>query len=135
MIKRCGLYIRVSTDLQAKEIEGSLKTQRQRLEEELARRSTSECQWLAVKVYEERGRSGKDTNRPEFQNMLQDIKDGFIDVVACTELSRVSRSVVDFLKFIHFLEEHRCDFLCLKQQFDTTTSHGKLLSTITVALS
>ena len=135
MIKRCGLYIRVSTDLQAKEIEGSLKTQHQRLEEELARRSTSECQWLAVKVYEERGRSGKDTNRPEFQHMLQDIKDGFIDVVACTELSRVSRSVVDFLKFIHFLEEHHCDFLCLKQQFDTTTSHGKLLITITVALA
>ncbi len=135
MIKRCGLYIRVSTDLQAKEIEGSLKTQRQRLEEELARRGAEECQWVVLKVYEERGRSGKDTNRPEFQSMLQDIKDGLIDVVACTELSRVSRSVIDFLKFVHFLEEYRCDFLCLKQNFDTTTSHGKLLVTITVALA
>ena len=81
MIKRCGLYVRVSTDLQAKEIEGSLKTQRQRLEEELERRSSTDCKWVAVKVYEERGRSGKDTNRPEFQSMLQDIRDGLIDVV------------------------------------------------------
>ena len=135
MIKRAGLYIRVSTDLQAKEIEGSLKTQRQRLLEELERRSTEDCKWVAVKVYEERGRSGKDTNRPEFQQLLQDVKDELIEVVACTELSRVSRSVIDFLKFVHFLEEHRCDFLCLKQNFDTTTSHGKLLVTITVALA
>lgn len=135
MIKRCGLYIRVSTDLQAKEIEGSLKTQRQRLEEELVRRSTADCKWVAVKVYEEQGRSGKDTNRPEFQQLLQDVRDDLIEVVACTELSRVSRSVIDFLKFAQFLEEHRCSFLCLKQNFDTTTSHGKLLVTMVVALA
>jgi len=90
---------------------------------------------VKVKVYEERGRSGKDTNRPEFQRLHKDIEDGLIEVVACTELSRISRSVIDFLKFVKFLEEHRCDFLCLKQNFDTTTSHGKLLITITVALA
>ncbi|MBI3615145.1 MAG: recombinase family protein [Candidatus Omnitrophica bacterium] len=135
MVKRCGLYIRVSTDLQAKEIEGSLKTQRQRLEEDLRRRSNGKCQWIGAKIYEERGRSGKNTNRPEFQQLLHEIKEGLIDVVACTELSRISRSLSDFLRFTQFLHEQRCDLLCLKQNFDTTTPHGKLLMVITAALA
>ena len=132
---RCGLYIRVSTSKQAAEEEGSLKSQVQRLKEEMERRSQRGAPWVETKVYVEEGVSGKDFNRPRFIEMVQDIKAGLIDTVICTELSRVSRSVVDFLTFTKFLESHKTGFVCLKQQFDTTTPHGKVLITICVALA
>ncbi len=67
--------------------------------------------------------------------MANDIKSGLIDTVVITELSRVSRSVIDFLNFAQFLKNHHADFVCLKQQFDTISPSGKVLVTICVALA
>lgn len=132
---RCGLYVRVSTAMQAAEEEGSLKSQVQRLQEEMKRRSRNGEPWVETKVYVEEGASGKDLNRPKFIEMVKDIKEGKIDTVICTELSRVSRSVIDFLNFTLFLQNYKAGFLCLKQQFDSTTPHGRILITICVALA
>ena len=66
--------------------------------------------------------------------MLSDIAGGRIDTVMVTELSRINRSVVDFLAFMKFCKDHGADFICLQYDFDTTTPMGKMLITIMAAL-
>ena len=118
-----GLYLRVSTQEQAQSREGSIRSQLQRLQEHLGIKDPG-SRYL---VYEERGRSGKNTDRPEFQRMLDDMQKGVISAVLCTELSRVSRSVIDFHQFLEFCERHKVGLICLREQFDTTTAHGRLI--------
>jgi site-specific DNA recombinase len=134
-MRRCGLYVRVSTDNQAREPEGSLKNQTQRLREALHTHSLSGDPWKEVKSYVEEGYSGKNINRPRFKEMLMDIQQGVIDTVLCTELSRISRSVLDFLKILEFFERYNIEFIVLKQNIDTTTPFGKVVFTILVALA
>lgn len=132
-----GFYIRVSTERQARETEGSLVSQKQRLEAEVARRNQgSGKRWGEVaRIYIEEGRSGKDTNRPEYQKMLRDVQLGVVNTVMVTELSRLSRSVSDFLKFMELLHEHNADFICPQYDFDTTNAAGRVFVIILMALS
>jgi site-specific DNA recombinase len=132
-----GLVIRVSTDRQAMNPEGSLKTQLQRLHQHIEYK-TAVCgeDWTEVRVYELRGISGKCSARSaEFQEMFADIRSGRVNTVLCTALERVCRSVKDFLHFFEFLNEHGVEFVCLKQNYDTTTAQGKLFVTIMMALA
>jgi len=137
-IRKVGFYIRVSTDRQAKEMEGSLVSQQQRLEAEVARKNLSSggAKWGEVaRVYIEEGRSGKDTNRPEYQKMMRDVQLGVVNTVMVTELSRLSRSVSDFLKFMEVLSDHQGDFICPQYDFDTTNAAGRVFVIILMALS
>lgn len=133
-MKRCGLYVRVSTDNQSSP-EGSLKSQMQRLEEELIRKSSAGDPWSATKRYVEEGYSGKNMNRPKFKELLRDIRTGAIDTVVCTELSRISRSLKDFLAIIEYFNKFKVELIVIKQNIDTTTPIGKVIFTILVALS
>lgn len=131
--KRYGLYVRVSTEEQARSKEGSITSQIQRLEEYLRAKNHVTPQYT---LYKEEGKSAKDTNRLEYQKLLQDIKERKIDIVMCTELSRFSRSVSDFLKFIEFANEYNVQFISIKESdFDTTRPHGKLMTIICMALA
>jgi site-specific DNA recombinase len=67
--------------------------------------------------------------------MFTDIEKRRVDTVIVTELSRLSRSVKDFLMFIEFLERHEADFICPQLNFDTTTPAGRVFITILVALA
>ena len=83
-----------------------------------------------------RGVSGKDSVRsPEFERLFADIRAERINTVLCTALDRVCRSVKDFLHFFEFLNEHNVEFVCLKQNYDTTSPQGKLFITIMMALA
>ena len=139
MTRQVGFYIRVSTEKQAKEVEGSLASQKQRLETEVARKNNSQPSgrpWgEVVRVYVEEGRSGKDTNRPEYQKMLNDVRNGIVNTVMVTELSRLSRSVSDFLKFMELLTANNSDFICPQYDFDTTNAAGRVFVIILMALS
>lgn len=97
-----AVYIRVSTLEQARSKEGSLKSQRQRCLE----RAGKDCDCL---VYCDQA-SAKDTNRPEYQRLLLDIKSGLINRVICTELSRISRSSADFHKFLDLCKANNVGF-------------------------
>lgn len=137
-LRRIGFYIRVSTEKQAKETEGSLTSQKQRLESEVQRRNLGfpGGRWgEVVRVYIEEGRSGKDTNRPEYQKMLADIQTGTVNVVMVTELSRLSRSVSDFLRFMELLQSYNSDFICPQYDFDTTSAAGRVFVIILMALA
>jgi len=129
--RKVAFYIRVSTERQARVEEGSLKNQKQMLQAELERRNAQKKDWGAfVKAYVDEGISGKDINRPAFQQMLVDIEIGRIDTVMFTELSRLSRSLKDFLNIFEFVRRHNCDLICLKTNIDTTSPYQELVTKI-----
>lgn len=135
--KRCGFIIRVSTDKQARNPEGSLTNQLQRLEAHIEYKNNA-CgeKWVETGRYILKGVSGKDSFRSaEFAQLFQDMESGRVNTVICTALDRVSRSVKDFLNFFEILTKYNVEFVCLKQNYDTTSSQGKLFITIMMALA
>ncbi len=126
-MNKIGLYVRVSTDEQARVHEGSLVSQRKRLEEYVKNQNRNQNNWgIVVETYTDE-KSGKDLNRPEFQRMMSDIKSGRIDVILATELSRFSRSIKDFCELWEFFKKYNTQFITLREQFDTTTAAGEMM--------
>ena len=136
-MKRCGLYIRVSTERQAKVEEGSLKNQDQLLTQHVEIKSKiSGEEWLVVDRYIDEGKSAKDTKgRPAYLRMMHDIEKGHVNTIICTALSRISRSTRDLLDMVDYFKVKQVDFICLKEDFDTTTAQGKCFLTIMGALN
>jgi len=132
--KRIAIYPRVSTEEQAAKDENSLNNQEHRCREWLRRSGFSDEDIAAARIYREEGFSGKDTNRPEYQRLIRDIRAGKIDVLIFTELSRMSRSVVDFLALSRFLESQGVEFISVKERFDTTTPAGRVMIVMLMAL-
>ena len=134
MIK-CGLYARVSTDLQAEVKNGSLDTQIDLLQKyvEIKNSTSPEEEWKAVAIYREEGKSGKNVDRPEFKQMVRDIEQGKINAVLCTKIDRVSRSLINFHHFHEFLEENEATFISLNENWDTSTAMGRFALTISLA--
>lgn len=81
-------------------------------------------------IYEDEGFSGSNTNRPEFQRMLTDIKEKKIDLIICYRLDRISRNVLDFLNLIEILNKYNIGFVSIREQFDTTTPMGRAMMCI-----
>ena len=136
-MKKCGFVIRVSTDRQAQNKEGSLKNQLQRLQKHVEYKNIA-CgeNWAEAGKYILKGVSGKDSFRSaEFARLFNDIQIGNVNTILCTALDRICRSVKDFLNFFEILNQHNVEFVCLKQNYDTTTSQGKLFITIMMALA
>ncbi len=86
-------------------------------------------------VYEDEGYSGKNTLRPAFQRMNKDILAKKIDIVVCYKLDRISRDVSDFNILIKQLEKLDVDFICIKEQFDTTTPMGRAMMNISATFA
>lgn len=124
---KIGLYIRVSTQEQAQNPEGSIKNQRDRLEQAVKLKNMERAFGEVSGIYIDAGKSGKDTNRPELQRLLQDIMDGKIDLVMASELSRISRSIKDFSEIWDLMQTNNCSFLSLRESFDTTTAAGEMV--------
>jgi site-specific DNA recombinase len=135
--KRVGLVTRVSTDRQAMTEEGLLKNQLQRLRAHVEyKAAVAGKDWQEAGVYELKAVSGKDSMRSaELQRLFADIRAGRVNTVMCTALDRICRSVKGFLWFFEMLNEHGVEFVCLKQNYDTTTPQGKLFVTIMMALA
>lgn len=81
-------------------------------------------------IYVDRGYSGKDTNRPDFEKLLSDVKKGKITKVIVYKLDRMSRSLLDFAKIIDLFNEYRIEFLSCTEKFDTSTPIGKAMLSI-----
>ncbi|MBI2932495.1 MAG: recombinase family protein [Planctomycetes bacterium] len=126
-MKECGVYVRVSTDRQALIKEGSLDTQASRLKAYVSCRSTSDEPWQITSVYREEGESGKDTNRPELQRLLADIASGRLNVVLCTKIDRLTRSLLDFFSIFKLFQERGVEFISIDESFDTSTATGRAM--------
>lgn len=80
-----------------------------------------------VKKYKDKGYSGKDTERPSFQRLLDDIKKGRVEKVIVYRLDRISRSLLDFAKLIEMFNEYNVGFVSATEKFDTSTPIGKAM--------
>lgn len=136
-------YCRVSTFDQAYNPDGSIKeegspeSQRKRCIEHLEHLGTArKVRYEIIEHLYDRGFSGKDTNRPAYKQMECLIASGRIQFVIATELSRLSRSVIDFLKLLELCRKHGVHVIVIGlESFDTSTSIGKVLIVILIALA
>jgi len=113
-------YIRVSTDEQ---IDGySLSAQ-----ENAIRGFASSKGWQVTHIYIEAGKSAKDDNRPQFQQMIQDAQHGHFDVIVVHKLDRFSRNLVDCMTYLNQLDKWNVAFASVTEQFDFSTPMGKVM--------
>ncbi len=117
---RAVLYTRVSSEEQ---LEGySLSAQA-----EAGQRFAEQRGWELTFVYEERGRSGKNALRPEFQRMIRDAHAGMFDIIIVHKLDRFSRSVLDMFTYLKDLKEINVSLVSITEDFDFTTPFGKVI--------
>lgn len=82
---------------------------------------------MQFSVYRDEGFSGGNINRPKFQELIRDIKSKKIDILICYRLDRISRNVADFSSTLEVLQSNNCDFISIKEQFDTSTPMGRAM--------
>ncbi|WP_052252242.1 recombinase family protein [Bacillus sp. MSP5.4] len=126
---RIALYIRVSTDEQAKH-GYSLDAQKEKLEAFCKSQG-----WGNYETYIDDGYSAKDLNRPKFNLMKDAIKKGTIDVLLVYRLDRLTRSVIDLYEILKMLDENGCKFKSATEVYDTTNAMGRLFITLIAAIA
>ncbi len=87
------------------------------------------------RVYKDKGFSGSNINRPEFERMLGDIKNGIISKVIVYKLDRISRSLLDFSQIIEMFRKHNVEFLSTQEKFDTSSPMGNAMLSITMVFA
>jgi site-specific DNA recombinase len=87
------------------------------------------------KVYKDKGYSGKNTERPEFQDMLTDIENGLINKVIVYKLDRISRSILDFANMMEIFQRHNVEFVSYTEKFDTSTPMGRAMLNICIVFA
>ena len=129
---RCAIYTRKSTE-HGLELEfNSLHAQREACEAYI--KSQIHDGWTALsKHYDDPAYSGGNLERPAVQRLAQDIEAGLIDVVVVYKIDRLTRSLADFAKLVELFDKKAISFVAVTQQFNTTTSMGRL--TLNVLLS
>lgn len=86
-------------------------------------------------VYEDEGATGANTDRPDLKRLMQDIELGSIDFLIVYQLDRLSRDVRDFSNIYAFLEDHRVQFISVKENIDTSTPIGKAMMYVSVVFA
>ena len=128
--KKCGLYMRVSTEDQVRE-GFSLPEQKERLE--------AYCKFKGYEIidyYQDAGISAKTGNyRPEFERLKADIKSKKINTIISLKLDRFTRSIYDWEELITFLDENDAYIDCVNDDINTTTANGKMISRLLVSVS
>ncbi len=126
-IFKIGIYVRVSTEEQAENPEGSIKNQAERLKEFVKLKQMVSPFGEVVETFVDAGISAKDMNRPALQRLLAQIQRKEVNLVLVTELSRFTRSIKDFSVLWEYLEKHQCKFMSIKDNFDTSTAAGEMV--------
>ena len=128
----CAIYTRKSSEEGLEQNFNSLHAQRQACEAFV--RSQAGEGWRLIKTpYDDGGFSGGTMDRPALKALLAHIKEKRIDVVVVYKVDRLSRSLADFAKMVEIFDAHGVSFVAVTQQFNTTTSMGRL--TLNVLLS
>lgn len=128
--KKCGLYMRVSTEDQARE-GFSLPEQKERLE--------AFCKFKGYEIvdyYEDAGISAKTGNhRPEFERLKNDIKAKRINTIVALKLDRITKSIYDWENLMTFLDENNAYLDCVNDEINTTSANGKMISRLLMSVS
>jgi len=132
LVQRCAVYTRKSSEEGLEQDFNSLQAQREACEAFI--KSQAGEGWKLIKTaYDDGGLSGGTMERPALQRLLSDIDEGKIDVVVVYKVDRLTRSLADFAKMVEIFDAHHVSFVSITQQFNTTTSMGRL--TLNVLLS
>ncbi|WP_243692822.1 recombinase family protein, partial [Sulfuritortus calidifontis] len=130
--RRCAVYTRKSTDEGLDQEYNSLEAQRDAGLAFIA--SQRHEGWIAVEDgYDDGGYSGGNLDRPALERLLADIEAGRIDIVVVYKIDRLTRSLADFAKLVEVFDRNGVSFVAVTQQFNTTTSMGRL--TLNILLS
>jgi len=131
---RCAIYTRKSTDENLDTEFNSLDAQREAAEAYIV--SQRHEGWAALPTrYDDGGFSGGTLERPGLQRLLDDVEAGRIDCVLVYKVDRLSRSLLDFAKLIEVFERNQVSFVSVTQQFNTTTSMGRLVLNILLSFA
>ena len=129
---RCAVYTRKSTEEGLEQEFNSLDAQREAAEAYIA--SQKHEGWICLPDrYDDGGFSGGTMERPALRRLLTDIEAGRIDCVVVYKVDRLSRSLLDFARMMATLDDHKVSFVSVTQQFNTTSSMGRL--TLNILLS
>jgi site-specific DNA recombinase len=129
---RCAIYTRVSTDHGLEQDFNSLDAQHDAAQAYI--RSQTHAGWVLIRSrYDDGGYSGGSTERPALQRLLADVRNRKVDVIVVYKVDRLTRSLADFAKLVELFDGHGVSFVSVTQQFNTTTSMGRL--TLNVLLS
>ena len=129
---RCAIYTRVSTEHGLDQEFNSLDAQYDAASAYI--KSQAHAGWTHIRSrYDDGGYSGGSTDRPDLQRLLSDIRARKLDVIVVYKVDRLTRSLADFAKLVELFDAHGVSFVSVTQQFNTTTSMGRL--TLNVLLS
>lgn len=128
MKKQIAIYARQSVD---KKDSLSIETQIEHCENNI----NSKLNELPIEVYADKGYSGKNTIRPEFQRLLSDIKENKIAKIVVYKLDRISRNLLDFTTMYKEFEEHKVEFCSVNETFDTSTPIGEAMLNISMVFA
>jgi site-specific DNA recombinase len=129
---RCAIYTRVSTEHGLDQEFNSLDAQYDAASAYI--KSQAHAGWALIRSrYDDGGYSGGSTDRPDLQKLLDDIRARKIDVIVVYKVDRLTRSLADFAKLVELFDAQGVSFVSVTQQFNTTTSMGRL--TLNVLLS
>ena len=129
---RCAIYTRKSSEEGLEQDFNSLDAQREACEAYI--KSQMHEGWVLLdRQYNDGGYSGGTMERPAFKELLKDIENDKIDIVVVYKVDRLTRSLMDFSKIIDVFDRHETSFVSITQQFNTTTSMGRL--TLNILLS
>jgi DNA invertase Pin-like site-specific DNA recombinase len=129
---RCAIYTRKSSEEGLEQEFNSLQAQREACEAFIT--SQRHAGWVCLpKAYDDGGFSGATIDRPALQQLLTDLTAGRVDIVVVYKIDRLTRSLADFAKIVEILDARGASFVSVTQQFNTTTSMGRL--TLNILLS
>lgn len=129
---RCAIYTRKSTEEGLEQDFNSLDAQREACEAYI--KSQQHEGWILIeKQYNDGGFSGGNLDRPALKELFNDIKNDRIDIVVVYKVDRLTRSLLDFAKIVELFDAHSASFVSVTQNFNTTTSMGRL--TLNILLS
>src|SRR4051812_46598616 len=129
---RCAIYTRKSTEHGLEQEFNSLDAQREACEAYIKSQASQGWKVLA-KRYDDPAYSGGNLDRPALQRLLADINTGEVDIIVVYKIDRLTRSLADFAKLVETFDARSISFVAVTQQFNTTTSMGRL--TLNVLLS
>src|ERR1043166_4230484 len=132
IVRRCAVYTRKSSEDGLEQDFNSLHAQREACEA-FIKSQKSEGWRLIGTGYDDGGLSGGSMDRPALQRLLADIANRLVDTVVVYKVDRLTRSLADFAKMVELFDRHGVSFVAVTQQFNTTTSMGRL--TLNILLS
>jgi site-specific DNA recombinase len=131
---RCAIYTRKSTEEGLEQEFNSLDAQREAAEAYIA--SQKHEGWTCLPdAYDDGGFTGGNMDRPALKRLMADVEAGRVDCVVVYKVDRLSRSLLDFARIMEVLDKHRVSFVSVTQQFNTSTSTGRLMQNVLLSFA